>query len=133
MTAWLPYFLHFNQTWKIQVIAEIKSLLAEHAASLRHLPLSAQLASLPPTVWIRSMPILNACLQETIRMVSSTTLMRRNRGGPVEVDGDVVDAGSYVLYQASDVHMEESIYRDAAKRVHANYSYIFSLIIFDTY
>lgn len=122
MTAWLPYFLHLNQIWKTQVIAEVRSLLAQHAASLRHLPLSAQLASLPPSAWTSSMPILDACLRETIRIVSSTTLMRRNRGGPVKVDGDVVDAGSYVLYQASDVHMEENIYRDAAKFNPGRYS-----------
>jgi hypothetical protein len=113
MTAWLPYFLHVNPIWKSKAITEVKSLLMQH--SNRSLPLAAQLASLPVSTLTGSTPILDACLRETIRLVFSTTLLRKNRGGNVEVGGVVVEGGEFLAYQAADVHMDERLYPGADK------------------
>ncbi|KDQ58614.1 hypothetical protein JAAARDRAFT_155168 [Jaapia argillacea MUCL 33604] len=115
--SWMITFLGCHSDWKVKAAAEIQSLISTHSSSsstpssTSHLQnLSERLSTIPVCAWESSTPILDAIIRETLRLAEPHTAMRRNLGPEVQFGDKVVPTGAFVLYQFSDVHLDERIY-----------------------
>ena len=117
MSSWMLLYLHMSPIWKVKAIAEVQSFIAQYASNASSASdLVSQLSQIPPQIWDDSMPILDLCLRETIRMVFSGTMLRRamNDEGVV-VDGVKVEKGSFAAYHVTETHFDERIYSEPAR------------------
>jgi sterol 14-demethylase len=119
MSSWMLLYLHMAPEWKAKAIAEVHSFIAQYASnSTGTTSLIDQLSQIPPQIWDDSMPVLDLCLRETIRLVFSGTTLRRvlNEDGVV-VDGVKMEKGSFLAYPVTDVHLNERVFSEPGRCV----------------
>lgn len=115
MAAWIPYFLAENPHWKSKAVREIKSVLSKHSDPGSNSSLLSKLSSIPPEIWEEEMPVLDLCLRETIRLVYSAVLFRRNMGPSVHLHGQCIDSGDFIAYPPTDTHHDPRLFPDPLK------------------
>ena len=110
-------FLHMAPEWKTKATEEVRSFIAQYATEGSG-NLIEQLAQIPPQVWDDSMPVLDLCLRETIRVVSSGTMLRRvmNDEG-VTLDGVKAEKGTFLAYQVNEAHFNSAIFTEPERWV----------------
>ncbi|KAH7338681.1 cytochrome P450 [Rhizoctonia solani] len=111
MSAWIFIFLDQVPEWRDKVVDEIRTLLNKHA------PLDGssdstgeRFSKIPPQVWENEMPVLEACIRETIRLIISGAALRRLISGDTVIDGRNIPNGSFLVYQIGETHLDPSIY-----------------------
>lgn len=109
LQAWLLIYLWAHPTWKSKVLTEMEELLARYDAS------ADDLSVIPEEAWNDSLPTLQACIYEIVRLLPEDVLLRQNIGGDINVDGFVVSAGSYVVYPIFEIHQNAALYSDPQK------------------
>lgn len=98
--------------WKAKATQEVQSFIAQYTSNSSG-NLIEKLAQIPPQVWDDSMPVLDLCLRETIRVVASGTMLRRvmNDEG-VTVDGVKAEKGTFLAYHTSEAHFSEAVFSE---------------------
>ena len=114
MVTYTLCFLAQNPKWMDEVRTEIRAAVSKfkhpedksEVATLHRIPLKA---------WLGDFPMLDICLQETMRLLLIGTMFRWNRSQEdikVGDAGDVIPAGSFAVYHFNDVHRNVEIYND---------------------
>ncbi|CAE6539668.1 unnamed protein product, partial [Rhizoctonia solani] len=116
MSAWIFIFLDQEPEWKAMVIQELKTLLDRYAPlSESYGSIGERLSKIPPQGWENEMPVLEACLRETIRLILSNALLRRATNGNLQVGGKKIPNGAFLVYQAGETHSDPNIYPNPTK------------------
>ncbi|EUC55516.1 cytochrome P450 family protein [Rhizoctonia solani AG-3 Rhs1AP] len=116
MSAWIFIFLDQEPEWKGKVIQELQILLDRYApVSESYGTVGERLSKIPPQGWENEMPVLEACLRETIRLIFSSALLRRAVNGDIQVGGKKIPNGSFLVYQAGETHHNPDIYPNPSK------------------
>lgn len=119
MSGWMLMFLHTNPEWKARVVQEIQTFITKYAPdtsdSDRPESLGTRLSHIPPNVWENEMPAIDLCLRETIRIVQTSVLIRRNTGDDLLIGGHKVKRGDFIIYPTSDAHHNPEIYPEPLK------------------
>ncbi|KAL5634417.1 hypothetical protein ACGC1H_002464 [Rhizoctonia solani] len=116
MGAWIFIFLDQEPEWKHKVIQELKTLLDRHVPiSQSYGSIGERLSKIPPNAWENEMPVLGACLCETIRLIFTMALLRRVVSGDLDVGGKRVPNGSFLVYSAGETHSNPDIYPNPSK------------------
>jgi len=112
MSSWLVLFLHENKEWREKALTEIRGFVDRYATGETGQSLSAQLAQIPPNVWEDEMPVLEACLRETIRIVLSGTALRRvmHDDDSMKVGGKKLKKGLFLAFPWASTHHNPDIY-----------------------
>ncbi|CUA72666.1 hypothetical protein RSOLAG22IIIB_04986 [Rhizoctonia solani] len=116
MAAWILIFLDQEPEWRDKVIQEVQTLLNRYApASQSYGSISERFSIIPLEAWENEMPVLEACLRETIRLVFATALLRRVVSGDVDIEGKKISNGSFLVYLAGETHSNPDIYPNPNK------------------
>ncbi|KAG6860941.1 hypothetical protein C0995_005771 [Termitomyces sp. Mi166 len=108
--CWNLLYLGMNPEWREKVYAEVQALLTHHSDALPSQPLHQRLASIPMQAWEDEMPVLDSVIRETLRVVATGTLLRRNLGKDVEIEGSTIRRGDFLAFSSADVHHNPEIY-----------------------
>ncbi|KAF8688520.1 Cytochrome P450, partial [Rhizoctonia solani] len=123
MSAWIFIFLYQEPQWKQKVVEELQGLLNKYApVSESYGTVGERLSKIPPQGWENEMPILEACLRETIRLIASGALLRRVVNGDLELGGRKIPNGSFLVYSAGETHNNPEIYPNPTKFDPSRYS-----------
>ncbi|KDR75612.1 hypothetical protein GALMADRAFT_68731 [Galerina marginata CBS 339.88] len=117
MTAcWILLHLGSNATWKKRVLEEYNIIVEKYTDTLSTQPLHKRLATIPLHAWENELPSMDLVTQETLRMATLGSVIRRNRLlQDVTVDGAVIKPGEFMTYQLADAHMNPNIYTEPMK------------------
>lgn len=111
LASWLITFLGCHPEWHERARLEVQELLSSYSYS-REESISAQLATVPISVWESQTPILDGFIRETLRLAQPHIAMRRNMGPDVYIGDRIVPTGAFLLYPFSDIHLNPAIYED---------------------
>ena len=114
---WLNVFLANSPEWQEKCWNEVDDIISTHRKSPTQLREDI-LATLPLGTWESDFPTLQACLHETIRIMSTGAFFRKNVSGediPIGDTGEVVPYGAYAAYLPDHVHMDPSLYPGVLK------------------
>ena len=98
--------------WQDRVYGEIKAAAATYSRN-KGAPLVDQLDSLPLDAWESSLPSIDLCLKEAMRMWVAFPMIRKNLASeaiPIPRTGEVIPANGFVSYNSTDVHYNEELY-----------------------
>jgi len=107
-------FLNGNAQWKAKAKTEVQSLIAKYTNSSQG-SLASHLSDLPPNAWEEEMPVMEAIIRETIRILLTGAALRRNIKEDLNIDGKVVERGAFMAYPLSTLHFDDLIYPDPFK------------------
>ncbi|KAG6899118.1 hypothetical protein C0993_000644 [Termitomyces sp. T159_Od127] len=108
--CWNLLYLGMNPQWKEKVHAEVQALLTHHTDALFGQPLHQRFASISMTAWEDEMPVMDSVIRETLRVVATGTLLRRNLGKDVVIEGSKISRGEFLAFSSADVHHNPEIY-----------------------
>ncbi|KAJ3217913.1 hypothetical protein HDU67_007064 [Dinochytrium kinnereticum] len=116
-SAWLVVFLLNQPDWTARILAELETACVHHAAAVNKpayiQPGVPDLSVLPLSAFEKEMPSLNACISETLRMITSGgTMLRRVVKPGIIVEGFELPPGSILSYASADTHLNENYYKD---------------------
>ncbi|KAJ7739145.1 cytochrome P450 [Mycena metata] len=112
--CWSLIYLGMNPTWKEKSTAEVRALLEKYSSSNSD-PLHKRLASIPVTAWEEEMPVAEAVIRETLRLVMGGVALRRNLEHELRIGAQTVTRGDFLAYSLADVHLDENIYPEPVK------------------
>jgi len=112
--CWILLFLDANPEWNASLQTELETLLSEYSPD-SSLPIHARLSHIPIDAWEDSTPVLEAIIQETIRVIVNGGVLRRNLMGDVNLDGKTVKQGDFMVYPLEDAHLDPEIYPEPSK------------------
>ncbi|CAE6465073.1 unnamed protein product [Rhizoctonia solani] len=111
MSAWIFIFLDQVPEWRDKVIDELRTLLNKYAPIAEYPDSTAErFSKIPPQVWEDEMPVLEACIRETIRLIVSGSALRRVVSGDTVIDGKKVPNGTFLVYPLGETHSDPNIY-----------------------
>jgi len=113
--CWNLLYLGLNPEWKRKVGEEVQALIANHTDTLSTEPLHKRLAAIPMQAWEEKMPVLDAIIRETLRVIGTGTLLRRNIIKDMDIDGATIEKGDFLAYSVADVHHNPEIYPDPSR------------------
>ncbi|KAG6829615.1 hypothetical protein H0H92_004022 [Tricholoma furcatifolium] len=114
--CWNLLYIGLNPELKTKAVLEVQSLIANHTDPVfSDQPLHKRLASIPMSAWESEMPLLDSVIRETLRMVLTGAVLRRNLGKDVEIDGSKISRGEFLAYPLADVHHNPEIYPQPLK------------------
>ncbi|CCO32823.1 hypothetical protein BN14_06886 [Rhizoctonia solani AG-1 IB] len=123
MSAWIFIFLDQEPEWKDKVVQELRGLLNKYApVSESYGTVGERLSKIPPQGWENEMPVLEACLRETIRLIGTGALLRRVVNGDLEVGGRKIPNGSFLVHLSGETHTNPEIYPNPSKFDPGRYS-----------
>ncbi|KAJ7848485.1 cytochrome P450 [Mycena olivaceomarginata] len=105
--AWVMIYLSTSPEWKRRAQEEVDAFLAQHCPVRRGTSsLSQYLAQAPLEAWETELPVLDAILDETIRLTLTGALIRRNTGNDFVFEGNnIIRNGDFLTYPLSDQHL----------------------------
>ncbi|KAJ4361124.1 uncharacterized protein N0V89_001693 [Didymosphaeria variabile] len=115
--AWVLCYLALNPQWKERVRAEVDGAILKHSTGPSQTPVDI-LAKLTLDEWESEFPVINMCLQESIRLQTVGTAFRKNVGDKavkIGSTGEIVPKYGFVAFPVDDVHMNSEIYSDPMK------------------
>jgi cytochrome P450 len=113
--SWILLYISYNKEWKRLVSEEVNALIKRHVDTTSSDPLHKRLSAIPLAVWEDEMPILEAVIRETIRLILNRILLRRNNADGLHIGEAVVPMGHFVAYPLEDVHMNPDIYTNPTR------------------
>jgi sterol 14-demethylase len=88
----------------------------KHTSSDAGASIAERLASIPISAWEDEMPLLDACIRETLRMNVLGAALRRNvQDDDLHIGGRVIEKGTFITYSMADVHLNNNIYPNPEK------------------
>lgn len=112
--TWLTAFLAGAPEWQEKCRKEVDVVVSKYRKSPKQSPNNI-LATVPLQAWESDFPVIYSCLQETLRIISTGTLCRKNVSGcdiPIGNSGVVVPDGSYAIYLSDNMHMDPRLYHN---------------------
>lgn len=112
--TWPLTFLANSCEWQERCRDEVRAVLSKHGESPNQ-PTSDVFAKMSLQSWESEFPVLQACLQETLRIGLTGTYLRKNVSGkeiPIGDTGQVIPAGSYAVCLPEYVHLDPDIFPD---------------------
>jgi sterol 14-demethylase len=105
--AWVMIYLSTSPEWKRRAQEEVDAFLAQHCPiRWGTSSLSQYLAQAPLEAWETELPVLDAILDETIRLTLTGALIRRNTGNDFVFEGNnIIRNGDFLTYPLSDQHL----------------------------
>jgi len=91
-------YLAANRDWLARARVEVEAAYAAHTSDDESLSPIERLMKLPLEGWERYFPVLDACLQESIRISALGAGFHRNLGPDVQIGDEVVSLGACVAY-----------------------------------
>ena len=110
IACWALVYLSFHDGWKAKAKAEVDALVNKHTTNSSNEPLHQRLASIPVSAWDEEMPVLELIIRETIRIIVTGLILRRNLSEDMKFSGGLVKPGDFVAYSLADVHLNPEIY-----------------------
>jgi len=110
------FHLAIHPEWKEKCKREMQSLLSNHLDdSTSSATLHEKLGAIPVSAWENELPILEACIQESQRVVEALALFRRNIREEINISGQVVERGDFLVYSTVEVHLNPEYYPEPHK------------------
>jgi len=91
-------YLAANPDWLARGRVEVEAAFAAHTSDEESFSPIERLIKLPLEGWERYFPVLDACLQESIRINALGAGPYHNLGPDVKIGGEVVPPGACVAY-----------------------------------
>ena len=108
--------LAIHPEWRTKCKEEIRDLLSRHLDdSLSSAALHEKLAAIPVSAWEDEVPILEACIRESQRIIATGLTFRRNVREEIKIGGQVVRRGDFLAYSVADVHLNPEYYPEPYK------------------
>ena len=108
--------LAVHPEWREKCKKEIRELLSNHLGETLPGTFHESFGALPVSAWEDELPVLDACIKETMRnLMSSMITIRRNRLEEIKIGDQTVKQGDFILYPAADVHMNPEYYPEPHK------------------
>lgn len=85
-------------------------MIEKHTNTTSGEPLHKRLAAVPVSIWEDEMPVMELVIRETLRLVLSSTALRRNLDEDLTVSRGVIKPGDFVAYSLADAHRNPEIY-----------------------
>ncbi|KAK4082323.1 uncharacterized protein Triagg1_2135 [Trichoderma aggressivum f. europaeum] len=116
-SAWILCYLAHDPVWYAKVRAEVDAAVEKYRTSDDQAPVDV-LAGLSLEAWESEFPCIDFGVRDSIRLNLMGASIRQNTSGRDIVLGDtgvVVPNQAFAVYHVSDVHMDESTYKDPLK------------------
>ena len=108
--------LAIHPEWREKCKKEIQGLLSRHLDdSLSSATLHEKLATVPVSAWEDELPILEACIRESQRIVITGAAFRRNVQKEMKIGEHVVKRGDFLAYSLANAHLNPEYYPDPYK------------------
>jgi cytochrome P450 len=111
-----PVYILQNPVWHDRVRAEIDAFVRTHHVGAIPQPggiLAESLGDVPLSAWDGNLPILDMCIQETVRLVADGVLPRRLAGtDPVQLNGRTILPGDFVLVPTQPHNLDPELHDD---------------------
>jgi len=108
--------LAIHPEWREKCKREIQGLLSRHLGdSLPSATLSEKLGAIPVSAWEDELPVIEACIRESLRLSITILALRRNLGEDMKLSGKVVRRGDFLLYSLADAHFNPDYYPEPHK------------------
>ena len=102
--------------WREKCKKEIRDLLSNHLGESPPGPLHEKLGAIPISAWEDELPILDACIRESQRILTSGMIsIRKNRDEGMKIGEQVIRRGDFLMYLADEVHMNPEYYPEPHK------------------
>ncbi|KAF8588098.1 cytochrome P450 [Ramaria rubella] len=108
---WVHVHLDQSPVWKAKVLQEVDTFVHEYSSGTLD-TLTQDLMAVSLSSWENSLPSLDLCLRETLRLTLINTVPRRNTGSNIKLGAHVVHRGDAVMYMTADVHLDPLLYPD---------------------
>lgn len=110
ITTWVLLHLAANPSWHARTLEEIRQAAGKYNSDPSK-PLSEQLLSVPLEGWDSDFPLLNTCLNESVRLNIVGTHFRRNSSvKTLQMDNAIIAPGAYVVHNLTDTHQDPQLY-----------------------
>jgi cytochrome P450 len=113
--CWALVYLAIHSEWREKCKQEIQDLIFRHSDSPPSSTLGEKLGAVPISGWQNELPMLDACLQETHRICLTPMAFRRNLGKEINIGGQVVKRGDFVVYPIAEFHLNPEFYPEPYK------------------
>ena len=114
--CWSFIDLSTHLEWREKCKKEIRDLLLRHLGdSSSPATLREKLGAVPISAWEDELPILEACIRESQRIVFSGIALRRNLHEEIKIGKQVVKRGDFLVYFLSEVHLNPEYYPEPYK------------------
>jgi len=108
--------LAVHPEWREKCKKEIRDLLSRHLGdTLSSATLSEKLGVLPISAWEDELPIFEACIRESQRILFAHVALRRNVREDIKISEKVVKRGDFLAYSPADVHLNPKYYPEPHK------------------
>lgn len=111
--CWFYIMLCDNPSWLAKIRVEIDSFMKTH--SIKGSSLTDALADIPLDTWEPSLPTLDLCLHECLRLIMNGSIIRRNIGRDVQISGRTIRSGDFLMYMTADAHLDGEMYPEPLK------------------
>ncbi|KAJ7167862.1 cytochrome P450 [Mycena filopes] len=112
--CWSVLYLGMSPDWKQKATTEVHALLEKYCTSPSD-PLHKRLAAVPVTAWEEEMPVMDAVIRETLRIVMGGVAIRRNLEHDVAIGKQTVKRGDFLAYSLADVHLDQNVYPEPGR------------------
>jgi len=111
--SWIISYLSNDRKWHEACYNETLRVVNKFVPD-RTLSLADRLSQLPLEAWESDLPVIEACLRESIRITTPGSAFRKNLSNdPVPLnDKEVIPPGWFASYAIHDIHLDESVYPD---------------------
>lgn len=112
MASQMLNILAIHTNWQERILGEIEAVADLHCKD-KDATLVEKLKTVPLEGWDNSIPSLELCLKEAIRMWTSFSVMRYNMSKePIPIPGtnEVVPGRTFVLYNSTEVNFSEELF-----------------------
>ena len=109
--CWFLIILSQHTSWQEHVHFEVDQLMEAHASDPT-VSITDALSNLSLHDWEHSLPTLDKCLHEAMRLTFNGINVRRNVGEDIYVDGHRIRQGDYLMYLTADAHLDPELYPD---------------------
>ena len=102
--------------WRGKCKGEIRGLLSSHlTGSISSATLCEKLAAIPLLAWEDELPVLDASIRKSRRIVLKRVLMQKNVGRKIKIGGQVTARGGFLAYGVGEVHLNPEYYLETYK------------------
>ena len=113
--CWALINLSIHPEWKEKCKKEIQALLSRHVDDSYSATLHENLAAVPVSAWEDELPILDACIRESQRIIITNITLRWNVQKEMKIGEQVVKRGDFLVYPMADVHLNPEYYPEPYK------------------
>jgi len=108
-------YLAIHPEWRDKCAIEIRRFLSHHLKDTLSATFHEKLGAIPVSAWDDQLPILDACIRETLRIIHIPVALRRNVREDIKICGQVVNRGDFLVYSLAEVHLNPEYYPEPHK------------------